>query len=332
MSDESFDLTRRPRRLRQSEKLRSLVRETALTTDDVIMPVVVSAEDPNLRREIPSMPGIYQYGLAEIDRELDELLEAGVSRILLFGIPEKKDEVGSDTFADDGIIQRALDHIEDRYGDELLTITDVCFCEYTTHGHCGVVDDQGRLLNDPTLANLQKQVVSHAEAGADIVAPSGMIDGMVRAIRDALDAEGFHQIPVMSYAVKYASAFYGPFRDAVETEGEFDHRKRYQMDPPNTREAITEAELDVREGADFLMVKPALSYMDIIRRMREQFEIPLACYNVSGEYAMVKATAERGWVDERETILEKLTAMKRAGADVIISYHAREAAEWLSKS
>ena len=331
MADETFDLTRRPRRLRQSENIRSLVRETQLTTDDMIMPVFVTDED-DVRREIPSMPNIYQYSIDEVDRELDALLEGGISRVLLFGIPadERKDEVGSDTFADAGVIQRSLQHIKSNYGDELLVMTDVCFCEYTSHGHCGVVDDEGRLLNDPTLANLQKQVVSHAKAGADVVAPSGMIDGMVGAIRGALDAEGFHDVPVMSYAVKYASAFYGPFRDAVETESDFDHRKRYQMDPPNLREAMVEARLDVAEGADILMVKPALAYMDVIRRVREHFDLPVACYNVSGEYAMVHAAADRNWIDRREVALEKLTSMKRAGADIIITYFARAAADWLA--
>jgi len=330
MTETDFDRTRRPRRLRQSENIRELVRETGLTADELVMPVFVTAEE-GVRREIPSMPDIYQYSIGEVDREIDTLLEAGVTRILLFGLPEQKDEVGSDTFSDDGIIQNALRHLNDRYGDELLLMTDVCFCEYTTHGHCGVVDDEGRLSNDPTLANLQKQVVSHAEAGADIVAPSGMIDGMVEAIRDALDERGFHQVPVMSYAVKYASAFYGPFRDAVETESDFDHRKRYQMDPPNTREALVEARLDVEQGADVLMVKPALAYMDVIRRVRRAFEVPLACYNVSGEYAMVRAAAEKGWVDADAIAAEKLTAMKRAGADFIISYFARSVAESLNR-
>jgi porphobilinogen synthase len=330
MTETDFDRTRRPRRLRQSENIRELVRETGLTADELVMPVFVTAEE-GVRREIPSMPDIYQYSIGEVDREIDTLLEAGVTRILLFGLPEQKDEVGSDTFSDDGIIQNALRHLNDRYGDELLLMTDVCFCEYTAHGHCGVVDDEGRLLNDPTLANLQKQVVSHAEAGADVVAPSGMIDGMVEAIRDALDERGFHQVPVMSYAVKYASAFYGPFRDAVETESDFDHRKRYQMDPPNTREALVEARLDVEQGADVLMVKPALAYMDVIRRVRRAFEVPLACYNVSGEYAMVRAAAEKGWVDADAIAAEKLTAMKRAGADFIISYFARSVAESLNR-
>jgi len=328
MTESDFRFTRRPRRLRRSENIRALVRETELTPDDLVMPVFVTAEE-DVRREIPSMPEIYQYSIDEVDREIDALLEAGVRRILLFGIPDQKDEVGSDTFSEDGVIQRALRHLSDRYGDELLVVTDVCFCEYTTHGHCGVVDDEGRLLNDPTLANLQKQVVSHADAGADVVAPSGMIDGMVEAIREALDDGDHHEVPVMSYAVKYASAFYGPFREAVETESEFDHRQRYQMDPPNAREALVEARLDVEQGADVLMVKPALAYMDVIRRVREHFDVPLACYNVSGEYAMVRAAAERGWVDRDAIAVEKLTSMKRAGADMVISYFARSVARRL---
>jgi porphobilinogen synthase len=327
--DENVDLTRRPRRLRTSESMRSMVREHRVHRDDLVMPVFVTAED-GVRREIPSMPGIYQYSLGELDRELDALLDVGVSRIILFGIPEDKDAIGSDTWASDGIIQRALRHIEDGYGDAFLKITDVCFCEYTDHGHCGVVDDQGQLLNDPTLANLQKQVVSHAEAGADMVAPSGMIDGMVGAIRTALDDEGFHEIPVMSYAVKYASAFYGPFRDAADTASDFGHRKRYQMDPANAREARIEARLDVEQGADFLMVKPALPYLDMIRRIDESFDVPLACYNVSGEYAMIKAAAREGWLEEMEVAHEKLLSMKRAGADVIISYFSRELASHLA--
>jgi porphobilinogen synthase len=277
------------------------------------------------------MPDIHQYPLEEIDREIDRLLEVGIDRILLFGIPEDddKDAIGSDTFADDGVIQRTLRHLRSQYGDELLIVTDVCFCEYTSHGHCGVVDEEGRLLNDPTLENLQRQVVSHAESGADVVAPSGMIDGQVGAIREALDEADFHQVPILSYAVKYASDFYGPFREAVETEDDFDHRRRYQMDPPNRREALVEAELDVDEGADMLMVKPALAYLDVIADVREQFDLPLACYNVSGEYAMTRAADEKGWIDGRAVALEMLTSMKRAGADAIISYFARSVAETL---
>ncbi len=324
------DLTRRPRRLRQSDNIRELVRETGLSTDDLIMPVFVTAEE-DVRRPIPSMPDIYQYSLDRLDRELDELLEVGIERILLFGIPaeEDKDAIGSDTFSDDGIVQRALRHIQSQYGDELLAITDVCFCEYTTHGHCGVVDDEDHLMNDPTLENLQRQVVSHARAGADVVAPSGMIDGQVGAIRSALDDEEFHEVPILSYAVKYASDFYGPFRDAVETEDDFDHRRRYQMDPPNQREALVEAELDVEEGADMLMVKPALSYLDVIQTVDDQFDVPLACYNVSGEYAMTRAADEKGWIEGNEVALEMLTSMRRAGADVIISYFARAVADEL---
>jgi porphobilinogen synthase len=304
------------------------VRETSLRTDDLVMTVFVHA-DRDEPHEIPSMPGIYQYPIEEVDREIDRLLERGVSSILLFGIPEDKDDVGSDTWSDDGVIQQTLRRLNRQYGDELLTITDVCFCEYTTHGHCGVIDDDGRMLNDPTLHNLQKQVVSHARAGADIVAPSGMVDGMVGAIRSALDDASFEDVGILSYSVKYASCFYGPFRDAVATSSEFDHRRRYQMEPSNSREANIEAELDVDQGADALMVKPALPYLDIIRRIDEQYDLPLACYNVSGEYAMIRAAGERGWLDAEATALEALTCMKRAGADIVISYFARTAAESL---
>ena len=319
-----FDLIRRPRRLRGSRHIRSMVRETHLGTDDLIMPVFISHGE-NLRREIPSMPDIYQYSLDEVDRELDALAEAGVRRIILFGIPETKDAVGSDTFCDDGIIQRALRHIRQR-DDDFYLITDVCFCEYTDHGHCGVVLDDGTLDNDATLRNLQKQALSHAEAGADMIAPSGMIDGMIGAMRKALDDDGFSHLPIMSYAVKYASAFYGPFRDAVESSPQFGDRQTYQMDPANRREARVEARLDVEEGADLLMVKPALSYLDIISDIRSDFDVPLACYNVSGEYSLVKAAAAKGWVDETGVAHEKLLSMKRAGADLILSYFARDLA------
>lgn len=327
-NDNSFDFTRRPRRLRTSRGIRSLVSETGVTTDDLVMPVFVNANRDD-RHEIPSMPDIYQYPIEEVDREIDRLLDRGISTVLLFGIPEQKDDVGSDTWSSDGVIQQTLRHLDDRYGDELLTITDVCFCEYTSHGHCGVIDDNGRMLNDPTLDNLQKQVVSHAKAGADVVAPSGMVDGMVEAIRTALDAEDFHDVGLLSYSVKYASCFYGPFRDAVATSSNFDHRRRYQMDPANAREANVEARLDVDQGADALMVKPALPYLDVIRRIDQNFDLPLACYNVSGEYAMIRAADENGWLDADETALEMLTSMKRAGADIMISYFARTAAAML---
>jgi porphobilinogen synthase len=310
--------------MRRSENIRSLVRETHLTCDDLIMPVFITAGE-DIKREIPSMPGIYQHSLDRVDEELELLLDRGITRIVLFGIPDEKDEIGSDTFAPHGIIQESLRHIRDRFPSFYL-ITDVCFCEYTSHGHCGVVDEDGELLNDPTLENLQRQAVSHAEAGADMVAPSGMLDGMITAMRTALDDHDFHDIAIMSYAVKYASAFYGPFRDAVDSSPQFGDRRAYQMDPANRREALTEARLDVEQGADILMVKPALSYMDIISDVRDSFDVPVAAYNVSGEYAMVKAAEQQGWIDGDAVALEKLTSMKRAGADVILTYFARDLA------
>ncbi len=323
----SFDLPRRPRRLRKNDSVRRLVRENRLTRDDLVMPIFVTAK-PNTRNEIGSMPGIYQYSLDRIDEELETLAESGIDRVLIFGIPERKDEVGSDTWHDHGIVQDAVRHIKTNF-PEFYVITDVCFCEYTTHGHCGVVADDGRLLNDPTLENLQKQAVSHAEAGADMVAPSGMIDGMIHAMRSALDDAEFADVAIMSYAVKYASAFYGPFREAVDSAPQFGDRRSYQMDPANAREAMVEAMLDAEEGSDVLMVKPALAYLDIVRTLRDHFDLPIACYNVSGEYSMVKAAAERGWVDETSLALEKLLSMKRAGADIIITYFARDLAPHL---
>ncbi|QDG54240.1 porphobilinogen synthase [Persicimonas caeni] len=324
---ERFDLPRRPRRLRRNENIRSLVRETHLSKDDLIMPVFITAEE-NVKNEISSMPGIYQYSLDRVDEELETLVERGITRVILFGIPESKDEVGSDTWHEHGVMQEAVRHIKKQH-PEMYVITDVCFCEYTSHGHCGVVDEEGNLLNDPTLANLQKQAISHAEAGADMVAPSGMLDGMIKAMRTGLDEAGHAEMPIMSYAVKYASAFYGPFRDAVDSSPRFGDRRAYQMDPPNTREAMVEAALDVEEGADILMVKPALSYMDVIQKVRERFELPVAAYNVSGEYAMVKAAAEKGWIDGDAVAYEKLLSMKRAGADIILTYFARDLAPML---
>jgi porphobilinogen synthase len=323
MPDE-FNLTRRPRRLRRSENLRSLVRETHLAKDDLVMPVFITAKD-NVKNEISSMPDIYQYSLDRVDEEIETLLERGITRVVLFGIPQAKDAVGSDTWHEHGVIQKAVRHIKDQFPD-MYVITDVCFCEYTSHGHCGVVDDQGNLLNDPSLENLQKQAISHAEAGADMVAPSGMLDGMIAAIRSGLDGADFSHVPIMSYAVKYASAFYGPFRDAVDSSPEFGDRSAYQMDPSNAREAMIEAALDIEQGADILMVKPALAYMDIIYKVRERFDVPVAAYNVSGEYAMVRAAAEKGWIDGDAVALEKLLSMKRAGADIILSYFARDLA------
>lgn len=320
-----IDLVRRPRRLRKNEHLRSMVRETHLTVDDLVMPMFVTAE-PGVKREISSMPGINQYSVEELSAEVDVLLERGVTRVILFGIPESKDEVGSDTWHDHGIIQTAVRRLREKYADELYIITDVCFCEYTSHGHCGVIDESGWLVNDATLTNLQKQVVSHADAGADMVAPSGMIDGMIAAIRGGLDQASHHNVAVMSYAVKYASAFYGPFRDAVDSAPGSGDRRSYQMDPANGREAMIEAALDLEEGADVLMVKPALSYLDVIQRVRDNFDVPVACYNVSGEYSLVKAAAAKGWVDEAAVRREMLLSMKRAGADIILTYFARDIA------
>lgn len=318
-----MSLVRRPRRLRAHPALRSMVRETVLTRQDLIMPVFIDPR-PNTVRAIPSMPGICNYGLAEVNREIDAILKAGIQQVILFGVPDHKDAVGSDTWNDEhGIIQRAVRQLKAEF-PELFVITDVCFCEYTSHGHCGVVSDDGRLLNDPTLDNLARQAVSHARAGADMVAPSGMIDGMVGAMRGALDQAGHEEVSILSYAVKYASAFYGPFRDAVDSAPAFGDRRTYQMDPANLREGLVEAALDVEQGADILMVKPALAYLDVIRAVKESFDLPVAAYNVSGEYAMVKAAAANGWIDEKAVSREMLLSMKRAGADIILTYFARD--------
>ncbi|MCB9675313.1 MAG: porphobilinogen synthase [Alphaproteobacteria bacterium] len=319
-----FDQPRRPRRLRSSATLRASVREHVLFREDLIMPVFVDP-NPATRREIPSMPGIFNLGFENLPAEIDRILENGIDKVILFGVPVQKDAVGSDTWHDHGIIQSATRMLKERW-PELFVITDVCFCEYTTHGHCGVLGDDGRLLNDPTLANLQKQAVSHADAGADMVAPSGMIDGMIGAMRTALDEHGHTDTTIMSYAVKYASAFYGPFRDAVDSAPQSGDRKTYQMDPANAREALIEAELDFEQGADILMVKPALSYLDIIRTVRDRFDVPIAAYNVSGEYAMVKAAAANGWIDGDAVAKEMLLSMKRAGTDLILTYFARDLA------
>ena len=318
-----MSLVRRPRRLRAHPALRAMVRETILTRQDLIMPFFIDPR-PGTVREIPSMPGICNYGLDEVDRELDAILEAGIRQVILFGVPTQKDPIGSDTWDDDhGIIQRAVRHIKAQH-PELFVITDVCFCEYTSHGHCGVVSEGGQLLNDPTLHNLGRQAVSHARAGADMVAPSGMIDGMVGAMRGALDADGHLDVSIMSYAVKYASSYYGPFRDAVDSAPAFGDRRTYQMDPANVREGMIEAALDVEQGADVLMVKPALSYLDVIHAVKSRFGLPLAAYNVSGEYAMIKAAGANGWIDEDAVARETLLSMKRAGADLILSYFARD--------
>ncbi len=319
----------RPRRLRRNENIRRLVRETNLSVDDFIYPLFIE-DGKNIKIEIPSMPGIYRYSLDRIDEELDEVVELGIPAVLLFGIPSHKDAVGSDTWSEEGIIQKAIRHIKKNY-PQLYVITDVCFCEYTEHGHCGVLHEDD-VDNDLTLENTKKQVVSHAKAGADMVAPSGMMDGVVKAIREALDEAGFSNIPIMSYSAKYASAYYGPFRDAAESAPAFGDRRTYQMDPANRREALKEVALDIEEGADIVMVKPALAYLDIISDIRNNFNLPVAAYNVSGEYSMIKAAGKLGWIDEKKVMMETLTSIKRAGADIIITYHAKEAAKILKEN
>jgi len=318
--------TVRPRRLRRTETLRRLVRETSLSPDDFIYPLFV-VHGSGVRQEIPSLPNNYHLSPDRLAAEVDALGHLGVPGVLLFGLPATKDEVGSEAYADDGIVQQAIRAIK-QAAPEMLVVTDVCLCEYTSHGHCGLLAGT-EVDNDRTLELLARTAVSHAAAGADVVAPSDMMDGRVAAIRRALDEEGFAHIPIMAYAAKYASAFYGPFRAAADSAPQFGDRRGYQMDPANVREALREVGLDVEEGADFVMVKPALAYLDVIARVRDRFDLPVVAYNVSGEYAMVQAAARQGWIDGRRTTLEILTAIKRAGADVIITYHAKEAARWL---
>ncbi len=326
----------RPRRLRTSPALRSMVRETHLAPTDFIYPLFVTHGE-EVRHPIPSMPGVFQLSIDQLAREAHELTALGIPAVVLFGLPAEKDPVGLENFAADGIVQQAIRELK-RAVPELIVVTDVCLCEYTDHGHCGILNthdlhphlEEGYVLNDETLDILVDAAVSHATAGADIVAPSGMMDGMIAALRAGLDVVDFGHIPIMSYAVKYASAFYGPFRDAADGAPQFGDRKTHQMDPANSREALREAALDVAEGADFLMVKPALPYLDIIRQLHDQFpELPLAAYNVSGEYSMLKAAAANGWLEEERVVLETLTGIKRAGADLIITYHAKDAARWL---
>jgi porphobilinogen synthase len=318
----------RPRRRRRTAALRQLVREHELSAADLVQPIFV-VHGSRVAREVASMPGVFQFSVDEmLDREVDTIRSHGIAAVILFGIPAFKDEEGSENYSDDGIVQRALRRIRERHVD-LLLITDLCCCEYTSHGHCGIVRD-GSVDNDATLEILGRAGVSHARAGSDIVAPSGMMDGMVAAIREALDAGSHTETAILSYAVKYASAFYGPFRDAADSTPAFGDRRQYQMDPANLREALLEAALDEAEGADLLMVKPALAYLDVVRAVRERTQLPLLAYNVSGEYAMVKAAARLGWIDECRVVLEALTGMRRAGADAIISYHAKDAAVWLS--
>ncbi|MEN8729858.1 MAG: porphobilinogen synthase, partial [Desulfuromonadales bacterium] len=310
----------RARRLRRSEALRSMVRETFLRPEDLIYPMF-SAFGEDVRKEIISMPGIYQQSIEHIVAEAREVYQLGIPAVILFGIPEEKDPLGQDAYSENGIIQETIRAIKTAV-PKLLVITDVCMCEYTDHGHCGVIKD-GDVDNDETLKLLAAEALSHARAGADIVAPSDMMDGRVAAIREILDANGYSHIPVMSYAVKYASAYYGPFRDAAESTPQFGDRRSYQMDPANRVEALREAELDVQECADFLMVKPALAYLDILRDLKDRYNLPLVAYNVSGEYSMIKAAAEKDWIDGDRVMMETLVGMKRAGADLIITYHAK---------
>lgn len=327
----SFPIVRH-RRLRGSAGLRNLVRETVLNVNDLIYPIFVT-HGTNVKHEIPSMPGVYHFSMDNVEKEIDEVVELGIQAVLLFGVPAEKDAVGSSAYDHNGIVQEATRLIKKRHPN-LLIIADTCLCQFTDHGHCGVVHQDSRtgvavVDNDPSLALLVKTAISQAEAGADIIAPSNMMDGFVSAIRSGLDEAGYSHVPIMSYSVKYASAFYGPFREAAHSTPQFGDRKTYQMDPANAREALREAESDVMEGADILMVKPALAYMDIIKSVKENFDLPVCAYNVSAEYSMVKAAALQGWIDEKAVVLEMLTGLKRAGADMIITYFSKDVAAWL---
>lgn len=319
---------KRHRRLRSSTTMRSMVRENYVRKEDLIYPFFV-IEGKDIRNEVSSMPGVFQLSLDNVVEEMKEVRDLGIPSVIVFGVPDEKDEIGTGAFVDEGIVQQAIRLIKKEV-PELLIIADTCLCEFTSHGHCGVIHD-GDVDNDESLKLLAKTAVSQVEAGADIIAPSNMMDGFVLAIRAALDEAGHTNIPIMSYAVKYSSAFYGPFREAADSTPQFGDRKTYQMDPANRIEAIREAESDMEEGADFLIVKPALSYLDIVRDIKNNFNAPVVAYNVSGEYAMVKAAAQNGWIDEKSLVMEKLTSMKRAGADLIITYFAKDVARWLSE-
>ncbi len=324
--------THRPRRLRKTASLRRMVRENVLTTSDLIYPLF-AVPGESFAQEVKSMPGVYQLSVDKIVEEAKEVYDLGIPSIILFGIPEDKDVEATGAWHDCGIVQKAATAVKEAV-PELVVIADTCLCEYTSHGHCGyleVGDLTGRVLNDPTLELLKKTAVAQAKAGADIIAPSGMMDGFVQAIRAGLDEAGFEDTPILSYAAKYASAYYGPFRDAADSAPQFGDRRTYQMDPANAREALKEIELDIAEGADMLMVKPALAYMDVIRRVKDATNLPVAAYNVSGEYAMVKAAALNGWIDEERVVMETLIGFKRAGADLILTYHAKDAARWLAR-
>lgn len=318
----------RHRRLRTSDNMRALVRETYLNKEDLIYPIFV-VEGENVKKEVPSMPGVFHLSLDLLHAEMAEVHELGIKSVIVFGVPNEKDEVGTQAYHDHGIVQKAIAQIKESFSD-LVVIADTCLCQFTNHGHCGVVEE-GQVLNDPTLDLLARTAVSQARAGADVIAPSNMMDGFVAAIRQGLDENGFEHIPVMSYAVKYASAFYGPFRDAAHSSPQFGDRKTYQMDPANRQEALREAESDIMEGADFLIVKPALSYLDIIRDVKNNFNVPVVAYNVSGEYSMIKAAAQNGWVNEKDMVMEMLVSMKRAGVDLILTYFAKDVARWLDE-
>lgn len=318
------DIINRPRRLRRTEQLRALVREARLTRDDLVLPLFACPGE-GVRREVSSMPGVFNLSVDEIVRESVNAFELGIHSVILFGLPEAKDETASGAYADNGIVQQAIRELR-KAAPDLVVIADTCLCEYTSHGHCGVVRN-GEVLNDESLELLARTAVSQARAGADIVAPSAMMDGQVGAIREALDGSGFDSVAIMSYAVKYASAFYGPFREAADSAPAFGDRRAYQMDAANGREALREAELDYTEGADILMVKPALPYLDVLKQVHDRFDLPIAAYHVSGEYAMIKAAAANGWIDEERVMLETLTSIKRAGADIILTYYAKDAAK-----
>lgn len=316
----------RHRRLRQSASLRALVRETEIAVNDLIFPLFV-VEGKDEKQPVPSMPGVEHIPLGKLDEEIKEIVELGIQAVMLFGVPAQKDAVGSSAYDEKGIVQQAVQKIKSAQQD-LTVITDTCLCQFTDHGHCGVIEN-GDVQNDRSLDLLVRTAVSQARAGADIIAPSNMMDGFVAAIRHGLDEAGFSHVPIMSYSVKYASAFYGPFRDAAHSAPAFGDRKTYQMDPANRREALREAESDVSEGADFLMVKPALAYLDVLRELKDRFPLPLVAYHVSGEYAMIKAASQNGWIDEKAVVMEMLTACKRAGADLLITYFAKDVARWL---
>ncbi len=318
----------RGRRLRSSASLRAFVRETHLRPEDLLQPYfVVDTDDSSFCREISSMPGQYQLSLPMLEKRVEQAVDKGLRALMLFGLPREKDETGSQAWAENGIVQQATRHLKKRW-PHLLVVTDVCLCEYTSHGHCGLIAD-AKVENDSTLELLSRTALSHARAGADIIAPSDMMDGRIGAIRTALDANGFRELPILSYAVKYASAFYGPFRDAAESAPKFGDRRAYQMDPANAREALREAQADISEGADMLMVKPAGPYLDIVRLLKDRFSLPLAAYQVSGEYALIKAGAKLGFVDEKALVLESLTGIKRAGADTILTYFTEDVLDWL---